>query len=133
MANNPVILFDGVCNLCNRSVQFVISHDPDAYFKFASLQSETGKNLLQQYRLPVDDPGSIVLIDQKQVYTQTSAALRIAKKLRGPVKLLYGFIIVPPLIRDLVYRFIAKNRYNWFGKRDECMIPTGLLKDRFLN
>ena len=133
MNDGPVILFDGVCNLCNGSVQFVIRHDRKKLFRFASLQSESGQQLLQQHQLPQTDFNSFVLIENGKVFTRSTAALKVAQKLSGPVKLLYGFIIVPKFIRDAVYNFISKNRYKWFGKKDSCMIPTPELRNRFLN
>lgn len=133
MVNHPVILFDGVCNLCNGSVQYVIKHDKQGLFRFASLQSDGGQKLLQQYQLPQNDFTSFVLLENNEVYTRSTAALKVARKLSGFVKLLYGFIIVPAFIRDAVYNFIAKNRYKWFGKQESCMIPTPELKERFLN
>lgn len=132
MSTHPVILFDGICNLCNSSVQYAIKHDPDAIFKFASLQSEIGQNLLRQYNLATNDLKSFVLIQNNKSYTESTAALKVARQLKGAVKLLYGFIIVPSFIRDAVYKLIATNRYKWFGKRDECMIPSIALKERFL-
>lgn len=132
MSTQPVILFDGICNLCNSSVQYVIKHDPVALFKFASLQSETGRQLLKEYGLPENSLNSFVLIQDNKAHTRSTAALKVAKKLKGPVKLLYGFIIVPAFIRNWVYTLIAHKRYKWFGKRDECMIPSPSLKTRFL-
>ena len=132
MNTHPIILFDGICNLCNGAVQFVIKHDPEAMFHFASLQSEAGQTLLQQYNLPKNNFSSFVLIDDDKAYTKSTAALKVAKRLNGGVKLLYGFIIVPPFIRNAVYNTIAKNRYKWFGKKNECMIPTPALQSRFL-
>jgi len=133
MNNHPIILFDGICNLCNSSVQYVIKHDPNSLFRFASLQGETGQRLLKQYGLPENELNSFVLISDNKAYTRSSAALTVAKQLTGITKLLYGFIIVPPFIRNAVYDLIAKNRYKWFGKKDSCMIPTAELKSRFLN
>lgn len=133
MNNDPVILFDGVCNLCNGSVQYVIRHDKEGYYRFASLQSQAGQQFLRQYNLPAQDFNSFVLIEDGKVYTRSTAALKVAKKLSGMVKLLYGFIIVPAFIRDGVYNLISRNRYKWFGKKDSCMIPTPALKQRFLN
>lgn len=133
MKEGPVILFDGVCNLCNGSVQYVIRHDRYAIFKFASLQSDSGQQLLHKYHLPQSNFNSFVLIQDDKAYTRSTAALKVAAKLSGIVKLLYGFIIVPAFIRDAVYNFIARNRYKWFGKKDTCMIPTPALKSRFLN
>lgn len=133
MNDHPVILFDGVCNLCNGSVQYVIRHDKQGLFRFASLQSESGQKLLQQYQLPESDFTSFVLVENGKAYTRSTAALKVAKKLSGIIKLLYGFIIVPAFIRDAVYNVISTNRYKWFGKQDSCMIPTPELKERFLN
>lgn len=133
MSNPPIILFDGICNLCNNSVQFVIKHDKGNNFMFATLQSTTGQALLLQYNLPQEGFNSFVLIKDEKVYLKSTAALNVAKNLNGPVKLLYGFIIVPAFIRNSVYNFIAKNRYKWFGKKESCMIPTPALQSRFLN
>ncbi len=133
MNNHPIILFDAVCNLCNNSVQYVIKHDPHAFFTFASLQEETGQQLLIKYGLSVDDLNSFVLIINNKALTRSTAALTVARNLGGLTKLLYGFIIVPAFIRDAVYGIIAKNRYKWFGKRDSCMVPTPELRSRFLN
>jgi len=127
-----VILFDGVCNLCNGSVNFIIDRDKEAYFKFASLQSAEGTELLASHQLPADKLDSIVLVEGARYYQRSTAALRIARKLRGLWPLLYAFIIIPPFIRNLVYDFIAKNRYRWFGRADSCRMPTPELKNRFL-
>ncbi|MCU0440085.1 MAG: thiol-disulfide oxidoreductase DCC family protein [Raineya sp.] len=131
--NNPIILFDGVCNLCNSSVQFLIKNDKKNILRFASLQSEIGQNLLQKFNLPTNIFNSFVLIDGEQVYLRSSAALKVASYLGGAWKILQFFWIFPAFIRDGVYNLIAKNRYKWFGKRTECMIPTPELKARFLN
>jgi len=132
MDEHPVILFDGVCNLCNKSVQYVIKHDEAQQFRFASLQSDAGRKLLQQYDLPTATFNSFVLISGSKAYTRSGAALRVARQLKGFTSLLYGFIIVPKFIRDGVYKIIANNRYKWFGERKECMIPTPALQSRFL-
>ena len=133
MQQNPIILFDGVCNLCNNSVQFVIKHDKTSKFSFAALQSSAGKALLQQHGLPQQGFDSFVLIQNEKVSLQSTAALNVAKQLAGPIQLLYAFIIVPAFIRNAVYNLIAKNRYKWFGKKESCMIPTIALQSRFLN
>lgn len=133
MNTHPIILFDGVCNLCNSSVQYVIKHDPNELFRFASLQGNTGQQLLKQYGLSTNDMNSFILVRDNKAYTRSAAALNVAKQLTGFAKLLYGFIIVPPFIRDAVYDLIARNRYKWFGKKDSCMIPTAALRSRFLN
>jgi len=132
MNNSPVILFDGVCNLCNGSVQFVIKHDKAGLFKFASLQSEAGQQLLKKHQLPATNFNSFVLIQYEKAYTKSTAALMVAKQLTGVVKSLYAFSIIPTFIRDGVYNFIAKNRYSWFGKKDSCMIPSANIEARFL-
>ncbi len=133
MDQKPIILFDGVCNLCNNSVQFVIKHDTSNKFMFAALQSIKGQILLQQYNLPQQGFNSFVLLQNEKVFLKSTAALNVVKQLNGPVKLLYGFIIVPAFIRNAVYNFIARNRYKWFGKKDSCIIPTPALQSRFLN
>ena len=129
----PIILFDGVCNLCNRSVQYIIKHDPHAKFSFASLQSNVGKQLLKDYGLAENDLNSFVLIQNNRAFTRSAAALLVARQLKGFIKFMYGFIIVPPFLRNGVYNIIARNRYKWFGKKDSCMIPSPSLKARFLN
>ncbi|MFT4968566.1 MAG: putative DCC family thiol-disulfide oxidoreductase YuxK [Chitinophagales bacterium] len=132
MKNSVVIIFDGVCNLCNSSVQMVLKYDKNAYFSFASLQGEYGQNLLKQKNLDAQNYDSFLLLENGQLYTQSSAALRVARKLGFPFILLYPFVLVPKFIRDLVYNFIANNRYRWFGKRDSCMIPQPEFKERFI-
>ena len=129
---HPVILFDGVCNLCNSSVQFVIKHDTKKIFRFASLQSVAGEKLLTQYHLSKANYTSFILIVKGRAYTRSTAALKVAQKLSGAWKLLYVFIVIPPFIRNAVYDLIARNRYKWFGKKDSCMIPSPELKARFL-
>lgn len=131
--DKPIVLFDGVCNLCNSAVQFIIRHDKKNTFMFTSLQSDTGKKLLAQYDLPLNELNSFILIENNKAYTRSSGALRVIKKLKGLWPLLYGFIIVPKFIRDGVYNWVGRNRYRWFGKQDACMIPTPQLKARFLN
>jgi predicted DCC family thiol-disulfide oxidoreductase YuxK len=129
----PVILFDGVCNLCNGFVQFVIDRDPRAQFRFASLQSHAAAALLNGRLSSGPIPDSVVLVDGDRVFTQSTAALRVARGLGFPWNLSYVFVAVPKPLRDAVYAWVARNRYQWFGKRDVCMIPTPELRDRFLN
>ncbi len=129
---HPVLLFDGVCNLCNGSVQFIIERDPDARFRFASLQSEEGQAVLSRFENRPSDLSSVVLIQDDQLYARSEAALRVARQLGGGWSLLYAFIVVPRPIRDAVYDWIARNRYRWFGKKDACMIPSPNLQSRFL-
>jgi predicted DCC family thiol-disulfide oxidoreductase YuxK len=132
MDQQPIILFDGVCNFCNGSVNFIIKRNSKTPILFAALQSEAGQRLLREYKLPVNKMESILFIEQGKAYMQSTAALRICRYLRGLWPLCYGFIIVPKFIRDGIYNWIAKNRYKWFGIRKECMIPTPEMKTRFL-
>jgi predicted DCC family thiol-disulfide oxidoreductase YuxK len=128
----PILLFDGVCNLCNSWVQLVIKHDKKGRFRFAALQSDAGQELLKKSGLPLSNFTSLVLIEGDKIYQRSSAALRIAKQLSGLWPLAYALIIIPPFIRDGVYNSIAGNRYRWFGRQDSCMMPTPELKQRFL-
>jgi predicted DCC family thiol-disulfide oxidoreductase YuxK len=127
-----IVLFDGVCNFCNASVNFIIDRDPKNRIRFAPLQSEAGKKLLQKLNLSTAELDSIVFIEGEKYYIKSAAVLRIAKMLQGFWPLLYGFIAIPPFLRDAVYDIIARNRYNWFGKTETCRIPTPELKKRFL-
>ena len=131
--DQPIVLFDGVCNLCNSAVQFIIRHDKKKVFMFTSLQSDAGQKLLVQYNFPLNELNSFILIENNKAYTRSSGALRVVKKLKGLWPLLYGFMIVPKFIRDGVYDWVGRNRYKWFGKQEACMIPTPELKARFLN
>lgn len=128
----PVILFDGVCNLCNGSVLFIIQRDPKAKFRFASLQSDFGRNQMRKFGLPETELNSVLLVKQGQLFQKSNAALEIAYQLSGAWPLLYGFKIVPRILRDWIYNWISRNRYKWFGKKDACMIPTPELKSRFV-
>lgn len=130
--DTAIILFDGVCNLCNASVQFIIQHDKKNHFKFASIQSEAGQKLLKKYSIDTSATDSIVLIENNRTYVKSTATLRIAKHLNGLYPLLYGFIIVPAFIRNGIYDLIAKNRYKWFGKKEACMIPSEELRSKFM-
>ena len=132
MQQQPIILFDGLCNLCDGAVKFVIKHDADKKFLFASLQSENGQKLLKQFNLPLENFNSFVLYQNNKVYSKSTAALNVAKQLNGAIKFIYLFIIVPAFIRDSVYNWISKRRYKWFGKKETCIIPTPELKARFL-
>ena len=131
-AGHKVVLFDGVCNVCSASVQFIHKRDPQGHFKFAALQSDAGREILDGFGLRTDDFDTIVLVDGERHYTRSTAALRIARQLRGLWPLMYGFIVVPRFLRDAVYNLIARNRYTWFGRKDECMVPTPELRARFL-
>ena len=131
---SAVLLFDGVCNLCSGTVQFVIAHDETGYFKFASQQSDAGQALMREHgiAIPEGDPLSLVLVEDGKVYEKSTGALRVARKLSFPFKLGWVFIVTPRFIRDFVYDVIAKHRYAWFGKKDVCMVPTPELRARFL-
>ncbi|AII53100.1 thiol-disulfide oxidoreductase DCC family protein [Hymenobacter sp. APR13] len=133
-ASSHIVLFDGVCNLCNGFVQFVIEHDPAGRFRFAALQSAAGQALLREYRLPAPpEPDSVVLVADGQAYTHSAAALGILAGLGG------GWAVLarvgrwaPRPLRDAVYRWVARNRYRWFGRQEACWLPTPELKARFL-
>lgn len=128
-----IILFDGVCNLCNALVQFVIRHDPEQYFRFASLQSEAGRALLAKHDLAAPEtPESLVLLEGGKVRRYSSAALHILRHLKSWHRLFFPLIYVPAFLRDPVYRFIARHRYRWFGKQDTCWLPEPELNERFL-
>jgi len=131
--NKLIILFDGVCNLCNSSVQFIIKRDKKKRFLFTSLQSDASRDILLQFQLKNSELDSILLIENGKIYQKSDAILKIVRHLDGLWKMSYGFIIIPKFIRDFVYIIIAKNRYRWFGKREVCMIPTKELQMRFLN
>ena len=130
--NKSIILFDGVCNLCNSSVNFIIKHDKKKHFLFASLQSDAAKEILLHHSLNKIIFDSIILIEDTIIYEKSTAVLRIAKKLNNGFQLLYVFILIPKILRDKIYDYIAKNRYKWYGKKDTCMLPTKDLKSRFL-
>lgn len=133
LTDHPVILFDGVCNLCNSSVQFIIRRDPKSYFRFAALQSDKGRELISLYGQTVaDPPDSVILVDANGIHTRTDAALRIAKRLSGLWPAFSFFLILPRWLRDPVYNWIGRNRYRWFGKQDSCMMPDPSLRSRFL-
>ena len=130
--DHAVVLFDGVCNLCNGSVRFIVARDPAARFRFAGLESEAARRLLGESLISGPLPDSVALIEHRRVYTRSTAALRIARRLRFPWPLLGALMVVPRPLRDLIYDLIARHRYPWFGKRDACMLPTPELRTRFL-
>ena len=133
MKDKPkIILFDGICNFCNSSVDFVIEHDKNNLYVFAALQSEIGQKYLEKINLPRNDFDSFVLIDQDEFYTASTAALIVAKDLSGFIRFLYPLIYIPKVVRDSIYKWIAKHRYKVFGKRDRCRVPTQEYKDKFL-
>ena len=127
-----IVLFDGVCNLCNGLVRFIIKRDRFGKFKFASLQSDTGQQLLMRFGLAKNEFESFVFIQGDKYYLKSAAALKVLKELGGIWKAFYVFIFIPRPIRDFMYNLIAKSRYKIFGKRDVCMVPTPELQERFL-
>jgi predicted DCC family thiol-disulfide oxidoreductase YuxK len=134
-ADPPVVLFDGVCNLCNGAVNFAIDRDPRSRLRFASLQSPAGRQLLERlgHPVPAGDSESILLVEGGRVHERSGAALRIARYLSGGWSLLAALLVVPWPLRDLVYRWVASHRYRWFGKTDVCRVPTPALRARFLD
>jgi predicted DCC family thiol-disulfide oxidoreductase YuxK len=128
-----VVLFDGVCNFCNGSVNFIIARDREDYFRFAPLQSELGQKLVREFGLDSKGIDSIIMIERDKAYTHSTAALKIARQLGGFWSLFYIFIIVPRFIRDMFYRLFARFRYTLFGKRETCMIPTAAARAKFLD
>ncbi|MDZ4840455.1 MAG: DCC1-like thiol-disulfide oxidoreductase family protein [Bacteroidota bacterium] len=130
--NKPILLFDGVCKLCQSEVQFIIKNDPFGKIAMASLQSNAGKQLLDKYRFQDPKMSTMVLIDEGKIYIKSEAALRVAKYLKSPWSLLKYLSIIPLFIRNYVYDLVSKNRYNWFGKHNECWLPTPELMGRFI-
>lgn len=131
-SHQALLLFDGVCNLCNAFVNFVIDHDPEGYFLLGSLQSDAARPYLRAFDV---DPGArdtVLLIEGGRLYRRSTAALRVLRRLEAPWPLLYGLMAVPPPLRDWVYDRVASNRYRWFGQRDQCRVPTPELRARFL-
>ena len=133
MSNGPIVLFDGVCNYCNTMINFVIRQDRAKLFRFAPLQSEGGQKLLEQFGLPKAGFNSFVLVEEGKAYFRSAAALRVMKHLPWYWAWTQVFRLVPRTLRDGVYDFIARNRYKWFGKKEQCMIPTPGIKSRFLD
>ncbi len=131
-SNETIVLFDGVCNLCNGLVRFIIPRDRKGRIRFASLQSDAGQRLLQKWELPADILGSVIVIDNGELFTKSTAALKITRKLDGFWPVLYALILVPRFLRDPLYDWVARNRYKWFGRTEACLYPTAELKQRFL-
>lgn len=131
---HPVVLFDGVCNLCQGSVQFLLTRDGPGRLRFASLQSEAARALLASrgVTLPEGDPDSILLVEGERVYSHSDAALRIARHLPGVWRVGAVGLVLPRFLRDAVYRWVARNRYRWFGRTESCWLPTPALRARFL-
>lgn len=132
LKNKTILLFDGYCNLCHSSVQFVLKHEKKQELYFTSLQSKIGLEILKYYNIDTNSIDSLVLIEKNKAYTKSTAALKLTKHLKGLYSLGYIFIIIPAFVRNWVYDFIAKNRYKWYGKLDSCLIPDENLAKRFL-
>ena len=129
---SPILLFDGVCNLCNASVQWVLNHDRKGQFRFAALQSELGQQYLQQHGFDSAHFDTVIGAVGERLFLRSDAPLEIVRRIGGFWQLLYFFKILPRPIRDALYNFVARNRYRWFGRREECMLPRPEWKDRFL-
>lgn len=130
---HPLVLFDGVCNFCNASVNFMISQDKNARLRFLPMQSKLGKQLLEKYELPISDFNSFILIDKGKAYQSSSASLKVLKILPWYWQWTQLFWVIPKPLRDALYNVIARNRYKWFGKKEQCMIPTPGVKSRFIS
>lgn len=129
---HPILLFDGVCNLCTGSVQFVIERDPEARLRFAPLQSDVADELLAPFDVDADDLSTVVLVDDDGAFTKSDAVLRVARELEGPASLLWHARFVPWIVRDAFYDLVAGTRYDVFGRKDQCMVPNPDVRDRFL-
>ncbi|WP_248547863.1 thiol-disulfide oxidoreductase DCC family protein [Paenibacillus sp. FSL R10-2796] len=132
MKDKSIVLIDGVCHLCQGVVRFIIPRDPDAKFLFAPLQNEIAAKLMKESGLQPGQLNTVILLENGVYYTESAAALRIARKLRFPWPAAYVFILVPRPLRNALYRYVAKNRYRWFGRDEQCMLPTPEIKRRFL-
>jgi predicted DCC family thiol-disulfide oxidoreductase YuxK len=128
---SDVVIFDGVCNLCTQSVKFILKHESEPRFQFSPLQSPAGSRILAEHGFSAANVATFVLVSEGKVYTRSAAALRIARHLRGAWPLLRFFGIVPRPLRDMLYDYIARNRYSWFGKTESCLVPTPELRARF--
>ncbi len=132
LKNKTILLFDGYCNLCHSSVQFVLKHEKNNDLYFTSLQSPSGIEILNHYSINPKETDSLVLIEKNKAYIKSSAALRVSKYLKGLYPIAFGLLIIPSFIRNWVYDYVAKNRYKWYGKMDNCLVPDGNLLKRFL-
>lgn len=128
----PLILFDGMCNLCSSSVQFIIKRDKKKQFYFTSIQSHLGQQIIQYFQLDFTKAESVLLLEKNNIFIESTAALKIANQLSGFWPIFYSFIIIPSFIRNSIYQLIARNRYKWFGKKESCWIPTKEIISRFL-
>ncbi|WP_339104818.1 thiol-disulfide oxidoreductase DCC family protein [Haloterrigena salinisoli] len=130
--DGPIVLFDGVCNLCHGFVQFLIPRDPEGQFRFASLQSDVGQRLLAEHGLSDRDLDSVVLLEGDEAYVKSDAVIRIGQLLGGVYRLLGPCRFLPRRFRDRAYDLVARHRYRLFGRKEQCMLPTGNVRDRFL-
>jgi predicted DCC family thiol-disulfide oxidoreductase YuxK len=133
MKEHPIVLFDGTCNLCSGIVKFLIRNDKRKILRFAAMQSEAGKEILQQYGFPEHYLKTFVFVKNNKAYTGSTAALKLYNELPWYWKWTQAFWIVPRFLRDAVYEFVSKHRFQWFGKKDHCMVPSPELKSRFLD
>lgn len=131
--DHPLLLFDGVCNLCNGFVRFVVKFDAEGEFRFAPLQSDVGQEILERHAMPTEDFETFVLVEDDQIHTKSEAALRVTRRLDGPWPLLGPLLYLPRRLRDVGYDLVANNRYRLFGKKDECPVPPPELRERFAN
>lgn len=132
-STSPILVYDGLCNLCNASVQWVIARDPRATFRFASLQSEAGRALLARHALRPGAIDTVVLVDGDCVWLKSDAGLEVLRRIGGGFTLLRALRVVPRPLRDALYEWVARNRYRWYGKRAECLAPAPELRERFLS
>lgn len=130
--NKSIVLVDGVCHLCQGLIRFIIPRDPKGEFLFAPIQSELAAKLMSEAGLQPGQLNTVVLLEKGVCYTESAAVLRIARRLRFPWPAAYVFLLVPRPIRDALYRYIARNRYRWFGRDEQCLLPTPEIKQRFL-
>jgi len=130
--DRPVILYDGICNLCNSSVRFILKHDTREKFLFSSLQSDASKKLLLHLNYKIIEMNSILLVENGQIHEKSDAVLKIASELRFPWKLTASFRVLPRKVRDSIYDFVARNRYGWFGKKDSCVYSVNTYENRFI-
>jgi predicted DCC family thiol-disulfide oxidoreductase YuxK len=130
--DRPVIIFDGVCELCNASVDFILKWEKRPDFMFTANQNPPGQAILRSFGLDPNDVSTVFVVENGKIYQRSAAAMRIARRLRFPAVLLYGFVIVPGFIRDVVYKWVARNRYRWYGQKDTCRIPSQEEIARFL-
>ena len=131
--DQAIVLFDGVCNLCEGVVRFIVRHDPDSRFRFAPLQSEPARRLLEKHGLPTDTVDTFVLVEGSRCLTRSDAALAVVRHLPGAWRMLRVLVVVPRPLRDWAYTIVVRNRYRWFGRKQSCMVPTPELTSRFLS